>query len=364
MSEEKKLVPALGLACNDTKGTHIAHKFFRRAVGANDVHIKISYSGICHSDIHTGLSEWGPKDYPLVVGHEILGNVVAVGSGVSKFKVGDVAGVGCFTDSCRSCENCKEGDEQYCCGAGGFHGTYGSKRDESIAPGGVTQGGYSSDIVVDENYVIKIPENLNCAAAAPLLCAGITCYSPFKHFGLQSGQTLGVVGLGGLGHMAVKIAKAMGCTVVVLSRSAGKAEEAKRLGADKFVISTNEDEMKAAARTMHMIYDSVAFPHDVAGLLNLLKSSGTLCLVGGIPDEIKGVSSFKLLGRRLKLVGSCIGGIRETQEMIDFCSKHNITSDIELIPANTESVEKAWKRAIASDVKFRFVIDTAATLKE
>lgn len=289
---------------------------------------------------------------------------MAIGSAVTKFKVGDVAGVGCLVDACRNCENCKEGDENYCSGAGGFHGTYGSKRPESLHPGGVTMGGYSSDIVVDENFVLHIPANLNCAAAAPLLCAGITCFSPFKHYGLKAGQTIGVVGCGGLGHMAVKIAKAMGCTVVVVSRSAGKREEAMKLGADKFLISTNPDEMKEAAQSMHFIYDSIAFEHDMPSLLALLKNSGTLCLVGGVPDPMTGVSPFALIVRRLKIVGSCIGGIAETQEMLDFCGKHNIVADIELIPADPVEVNKAWVRAEKSDVKFRFVIDTAKTMKQ
>jgi len=367
MSEEKNLVPTLGLAASDTTGKMIKHKFFRRAIGANDIHIQISYSGICHSDIHTGKGEWGPKEYPLVVGHEIIGNVVAVGSSVSKFKVGDVAGVGCFLDSCRSCTECKEGDEQYCTGPGGFTGTYGSKRDESLHPGGQTHGGYSKDIVIDENYALSVPANLNCPAGTPLLCAGITCYSPFVHYGLKKGMTLGVVGLGGLGHMAVKIGLAMGCNIVVFSTSPGKEPEAKAMGPEgavKFVVSKDEGQMKAQAKSCNMIYDSVSAKHPLKPYLNCLRSSGTLIMVGGVPDKFSDIGSFDLLPRRLKVGGSCIGGIRETQEMLDFCSKHNVTCDVEVIKAEPELVDKAWDRAVKGDVKFRFVIDTAATLKE
>lgn len=350
------------IACNDTTGKMIRHTFNRRAVGPSDVHIKVSYSGICHSDIHTGLGEWGPKAYPLCVGHEILGQVVAVGDKVSKFKVGDCAGVGCFTDSCRKCEECIDGEENYCSGPGGMHGTYGSTRPEELHPGGVSQGGYCSDIVVDENYVIRVPEKFNKAAAAPLLCAGITCYSPFVKAGLKSGMKLGVVGLGGLGHMAVKIGVAMGCEVTVMTRGTGKKDLALSMGASIVVDSTNEDEMKAQAKTLHVIYDSVAFDHDIHPYLNLLKAQGTIIMVGGVPKGAMPAGSFALIGRGLKVVGSCIGGIRDTQAMIDFCAEKDIVSDIELIAATPEEVEAAWQRTIKGDVKFRFVIDTAKTL--
>jgi uncharacterized zinc-type alcohol dehydrogenase-like protein len=295
------------------------------------------------------------------VGHEILGKVVAVGAGVTKFKVGDDAGVGCFTDSCRTCEECVGDNEQYCSGPGGMVGTYGSARPESMHPGGQTMGGYCSDIVVDQNYVITIPAGFTSAAVAPLLCAGITCYSPFVHYGLKAGMTLGVAGLGGLGHMAIKIARAMGCNVVVMTRTAAKKELAMACGATSVVVSGNPDEMKAAAKSCHMIYNSIAFEHDVKQYMDLLKTSGTMIMVGGIPNHLP-VASFDLIPRRLSIVGSCIGGIKETQEMIDFCAKHKIVSDIELIPATPEEVDKAYARTIASDVKFRFVIDTAATL--
>lgn len=350
------------LACKDESGQMIRHTFERRAVGPLDVHIGITYSGICHSDIHTGKGEWGPQSYPLCVGHEILGKVVAVGSRVTKFQVNDIAGVGCFTDSCRSCQECKDGVENYCSGEGGNHGTYGSKRSEDLHPGGVSQGGYSSDIVVDESYVIKVPEKMHLAAVAPLLCAGITCYSPFRHFGIKSGMTLGVAGLGGLGHMAVKIGKAMGCKVIVLTRSENKRESAMALGATKVVITTDEKQMTDAAKSCNFIYNSIAFAHNVKQYMGLLKTSGTMIMVGGVPDVL-GVSSFDLLPRRLSIVGSMIGGIKETQEMIDFCAEHDIVSDIELVPATPEAVDTAWNRAIKADVKYRFVIDTAATLE-
>jgi uncharacterized zinc-type alcohol dehydrogenase-like protein len=349
------------LAAKNNTGKMINHTIQRRAVGEEDVHIKISYSGICHSDIHTVKDEWGKKQYPLCVGHEIIGKVVAVGDKVTKFKVGDIAGVGCFVDSCRNCDECKDGVEQYCSGPGGMHGTYGSTQPEAKHPGGFTHGGYSSDIVVDQNYTIKVPENLNCAAAAPLLCAGITCYSPFMHYGLKAGMKLGVVGLGGLGHMAVKIAKAMGAEVTVITRSESKKESALKLGAKNVVISTNDKEMEDAAKSLHMIYNSVAFDHDQKPYLNLLKSSGTMIMVGGVPKSFQ-FSAFHLIPRRLVVGGSCIGGIKETQDMIDFCSKHNIVSDIELIPATPEAVDTAYERTINADVRYRFVIDTAATM--
>lgn len=357
------MIEALGVCCVDKTGKMERQKFNRRPVGDHDINIKVSYSGICHSDIHTALGDWGEKSYPLCVGHEILGEVVSVGKDVTKFKVGDIAGVGCFVDSCRSCEECGDGFEQYCTGEGGMHGTYGSKRSEDLHPGGQTMGGYSSAIVIDANYALKVPANLNCAAAAPLLCAGITCYSPFKFYGLKAGMKLGVIGLGGLGHMAVKIAVAMGCEVTVLSRSAGKEEMAMKLGAAHFLISTDPEQMKKARRSLNMIYDSIAFFHEVAPYLDLLKAQGKLIMVGGVPESFK-LSSFQLLPRRLSVGGSCIGGIKETQEMLDFCGEHNITAEIELIPATPEAVEAAWQRTIKSDVKFRFVIDTAATLKD
>eukprot|EP00286_Rhodomonas_abbreviata_P016264 CAMPEP_0181328840 /NCGR_PEP_ID=MMETSP1101-20121128/22961_1 /TAXON_ID=46948 /ORGANISM="Rhodomonas abbreviata, Strain Caron Lab Isolate" /LENGTH=355 /DNA_ID=CAMNT_0023437817 /DNA_START=13 /DNA_END=1080 /DNA_ORIENTATION=+ len=355
------MISAKCLACKDATGAMISHTIQRRAVGSKDVHIKISYSGICHSDIHTGLGEWGPQQYPLCVGHEILGKVVAVGDAVTKVKVGDCAGVGCMVGSCRTCPECKDGDEQFCTG-GGMVGTYASKQPEELQPGGVTQGGYSSDIVVDEHFVINVPENMHVAAAAPLLCAGITCYEPFVKNGMKAGDHLGVVGLGGLGHMAVKIGKAMGLIVTVITRDSKKVEMAKAMGATNVVISSDEAAMAAAAKSLHFIYNSIAFDHNVEMYMNLLKNQGTMILVGGVPKGAMPGGSFALIGRGLKLSGSLIGGIKQTQDMMDFCAKNNILCDIELIPAKPDAVDAAWKRTIASDVKFRFVIDTAATM--
>ena len=282
---------------------------------------------------------------------------------MTRFAVGDVAGVGCFTDSCRACEECVAGEEQFCSGPGGMHGTYGSERPEALHPGGVTQGGYSSDIVVDENYVIKVPRKMHVAAAAPLLCAGITCYSPFLKYGVKAGTNLGVVGLGGLGHMAVKIGAAMGANVTVLTRSPAKRELALAMGASKVIISTSADEMASAAKSLHVIYNSIAFPHDIHPYLNLLKSQGTIVMIGGVPEGAMPKGSFALIGRGLRVAGSLIGGIRDTQAMIDFCAEHDILCEIELVPATPDAVDVAWERAIAADVKFRFVIDTAATLE-
>jgi len=349
------------IACKDETGKMIRTTIQRRAVGPKDVHIAVSYSGICHSDIHTGLGEWGPKSYPLCVGHEVLGTVVAVGSDVTKFKVGQIAGVGCMVDSCQECEECQEGDEQFCSN-GGFTGTYGSKGPEELYPGGQTQGGYSSDIVVKEAFCIAIPDKMHVAAAAPLLCAGITCYSPFVKHGLKAGMHLGVIGLGGLGHMAIKIGKAMGCIVTVVTTSPAKKELALKMGASRVVVSSDEAQMKAAARSLHFVYNSIAFDHDVQQYLNLLKNQGTMLLVGGVPKGAMPAGSFALIGRGLKMAGSLIGGIKQTQEMIDFCAEHDILSEIELVPATPEAVDVAWQRTIKADVKFRFVIDTAATL--
>jgi len=349
------------LACKDASGKMMLHKIHRRAVGPKDVHISVTYSGICHSDIHTGKGEWGAKQYPLCVGHEILGRVVAVGSEVTKLKVGDIAGVGCMVDSCGTCEECSDGDEQFCSG-GGFTGTYGASGPEEKYPGGVTQGGYSSDIVVQESFAIVMPEKMNVAAAAPLLCAGITCYSPFKQHGIKAGDHLGVVGLGGLGHMAIKIGVAMGCVVTVITQSPAKKELALKMGASRVVVSSDADEMKAAARSLHYIYNSIAFDHDVQAYLNLLKNQGTMILVGGVPVGAMPAGSFALIGRGLKMCGSLIGGVAATQQMIDFCAEHDILAEIELVPATPEAVDVAWERTIKSDVKFRFVIDTAATL--
>ncbi|MFN8288523.1 MAG: NAD(P)-dependent alcohol dehydrogenase [Chitinophagales bacterium] len=321
----------------------------RRSVGEKDIEIDILYCGICHSDLHTARNEWGGTVYPSVPGHEIVGKIVAVGSGVTKFKVGDLAGVGCLVDSCRHCEQCKEGYEQYC--ENGFTGTYNSI-DKHI--GGRTFGGYSESVVVDESFVLRLPENLDLAATAPLLCAGITTFSPLSHWKVGPGQKVGVVGIGGLGHMAVKIAAAMGAHVVVITSSAGKIEDAKRLGAHEVILSSKEEEMAKHANTLHFILDTVSAPHDINAYLRLLKTDGSLVLVGA-PTEPLPVQSFSLILKRKSFSGSLIGGIAETQEMLDFCGKHNITSDIELI--SIDRINEAYERLLKSDVRYRFVID-------
>ncbi|GMH74676.1 hypothetical protein TrST_g3996 [Triparma strigata] len=352
------------VSCADTSGKHIFHSFNRRSPLPSDVHIKIRYSGVCHSDIHCGRGDWGPKSYPLCTGHEILGEVVNVGAEVSKVNIGEVAGVGCFVDSCRGCEECKEGEENYCSGPGGFRGTYAHKEREDLVPGGVTQGGYSTDIVVDERYVVKVPEALNRAEAAPLLCAGITCFAPFIQAGVRPGMKVAVAGLGGLGHMAVKIAKKLGAEVTVLTRSQSKVESALAMGASKVVVTTNEEEVKAAAKSVNLVYNCISASHDMVFYLSFLKNRGTMIVVGLPPEPIANLKASALAGRGLSIKGSLLGGIKATQEMIDFCARHNIVSDIELIPATPEAVDVAWERTMKSDVKYRFVLDTAATLEK
>lgn len=319
----------------------------RREVLEHDVEIDILYCGICHSDLHAARNEWGRSQYPFVPGHEIVGRVVKVGVHVKKYKVGDVVGVGCLVDSCRECEYCKEGFEQNC--EKGSIGTYGSP-DKHL--GGQTFGGYSESIVVDENYVLRIPDNLDLAATAPLLCAGITTYSPLRHWKVGKGTKVGVVGIGGLGHMAIKLAKAMGAEVTVFTTSESKKTDALRLGADNVVLSSDTVQMRATQK-LHFIIDTVSAQHDINAYLRLLRVDGTLTLVG-LPDELH-VKPFAIVGGRKSLAGSNIGGIVETQEMLDFCAKHNIVSDIELI--KVQDINNAYERMLKSDVKYRFVID-------
>ena len=323
--------------------------FTRREPGAHDVLIQIDYCGICHSDIHQARSEWGNSTYPMVPGHEIAGHVARVGPQVTKFKVGDLVGVGCFVDSCRTCSSCREGEEQFCEKHLAF--SYNSTEMDEKTP---TYGGYSNQIVVDESYVLRIPSTLPLDGAAPLLCAGITTYSPLRRFGVKSGDRVGVVGLGGLGHMAVKIARAMGAEVTVFSTSPGKEADARRLGAKHFVVSKNPDAMKAVASTFHVIIDTVSGAHDLNTYLNALRRDGTLVVVG-VSVEPAPVATFPLIVGRRRMAGSIIGGIRETQEMLDFCAKHNIPADVEVIPIR--DVEKAYDRTVKGDVRYRFVID-------
>jgi uncharacterized zinc-type alcohol dehydrogenase-like protein len=323
--------------------------FERRDPGPLDVQIEIIFCGVCHSDLHTARNEWHFTQYPCVPGHEIVGRVVKVGGEVKKFKAGDLAGVGCMVDSCRTCSSCQINLEQFCEEGATF--TYSSPDKKH---GGFTFGGYSDGIVVDEAFVLKISDKLDLAATAPLLCAGITTYSPLRHWKVGKGHKVGVVGLGGLGHMALKLAKAFGAEVTLFTTSKGKTEDAQRLGASHVVISKDADAMKKLANSFDFIIDTVSASHDINAYLELLKLDGTLTLVGA-PEQPLSVASFNLIGRRRQFAGSLIGGIKETQEMLDFCAEHNITADIELIPI--QKINEAYERMLKSDVKYRFVID-------
>ncbi len=323
----------------------------RRPVGSQDVRLRITFCGICHSDIHQVFDEWGGSIFPMVPGHEIVGIVEEVGSSVSRYRTGDRVGVGCFVDSCRSCPPCQAGEEQYC--EGGMILTY-NGRDQRGAP---TYGGYSSHIVVDERYVVRIPEALPAAGAAPLLCAGITTYSPLKHWGVGTGQRLGVAGLGGLGHMAVKLGSALGAEVTVLSASPGKRRDAVALGAADFALTTEPETFRKLAKRFDYILDTVSAPHDYNAYVNLLKRDGTLILVGA-PEKPALLEQFPLILQRRRIAGSVIGGIRETQEMLDFCAAHGLTSDVEIIPI--QDVNQAYDRVLRGDVRFRFSIDLAS----
>ena len=326
----------------------------RREPSPEDVEIEILFCGICHSDLHSVRNEWSEfmaTNYPIVPGHEIVGRVTRVGSAVTKFKAGDVAAVGCMVDSDGTCPQCKAGLEQFC---PNMILTFNSP-DKHL--GGFTYGGYSGGIVVDEHFVLRVPSNLNLAGAAPLLCAGITTYSPMHHWGVTKGKKVGVVGLGGLGHMAVKFAHALGAHVVVFTTSPNKKEDALRLGADEVVVSRNADEMKKHAGSFDFILDAVSADHDINAYINLLGIDGNLTLVGA-PAKPLSVPAFGLIARRRSFSGSMIGGIPETQEMLDFCGKHNITADVEVIPI--QKVNEAYERLLKSDVKYRFSIDMAS----
>lgn len=323
--------------------------FERREVGEHDVLIEILYCGVCHTDIHQARNEWENSTYPMVPGHEIVGRVARVGPAVTKFKEGDLAGVGCFVDSCRECSNCRDGEEQFC--ERHTASTYNSTEMDEQTP---TYGGYSSQIVVDEKYTLQIPDNLPLANVAPLLCAGITTYSPLRQYNVREGQQVGVVGLGGLGHMAVKLAHSMGAQVTVFSTSPSKEKDARDLGADNFVVTKDPANLEPLAGKFDLILDAVAAPHDPNIYLNLLRRDGVMVLVGA-PEKPLEVSAFSLIMGRHKLAGSLIGGIRETQEMLDYCAKHNITSDVEVIPI--QQINEAYERAIKGDVRYRFVID-------
>ncbi len=324
-------------------------QFERREVGANDILIEIEYCGVCHSDIHQARNEWGNSIFPMVPGHEIVGRVGRVGAEVTKFKEGDYAGVGCFVDSCGTCENCAADVEQFCqvhCSQ-----TYNSTEMDEKTP---TFGGYSTQIVVKENYALKISDTENLAAVAPLLCAGITTYSPLRKFKVGAGQKVGIVGLGGLGHMGVKFAVAMGADVTVFSTSPSKEADAKKLGAHHFVVSKDAENMKSLGGQFDFILDCVSAEHDLSVYLNLLKLNGTMVLVG-VPEKPAPIHAFSLIQNNRSLAGSGIGGIKETQEMLDFCAEKGITSDIEIIPI--QKIEEAYERTIKGDIRYRFVID-------
>ena len=343
------MIQTKGYAAYDATSDLKPYDFERRDVGPHDVKIEILYCGICHSDLHHVKGEWGEILYPSVPGHEIVGRVVAVGSDVQKFKEGDMAGVGCFVDSCRHCHSCREGLEQYC--ENGFVATYGGQAKDGSAP---TQGGYSNNIVVDEQYVLRVPLHMDLSRVAPLLCAGITTYSPIKEWKIGEGHKVGIVGLGGLGHMAVKIAAAKGADVTVLSTSPEKSKDAYELGAHDFANTRDKEVVKSMANSFDFIINTVSAPHDYNMYMNMLKRDGTMILLGAPPAPAE-IMAGNLLFKRRRLVGSLIGGIAETQEMLDYCATHNILSDVEVIPI--DYVNEAYERMVKGDVKYRFVID-------
>ncbi|MGF6535417.1 putative zinc-type alcohol dehydrogenase-like protein [Paraburkholderia sp. GAS206C] len=337
-------------AASDAQSKLAPFEFQRRELREHDVQMEVLFCGVCHSDLHQARNEWKNSIYPVVPGHEIVGRVTAVGPDVTRHKVGDLVGVGCLVDSCRTCPSCEEGLEQYC--ENGWVGTYnGADR----ITGDITLGGYSTQLVVDEDFVLSVPKNLDPAGTAPLLCAGITLYSPLRTWGAGPGKKVGIVGLGGLGHMGVKLAHAMGAHVVLFTTSQSKVEDAKRLGADEVVISKNPEEMEAHVNSFDLIVNTVAAQHDLNPFLNLLRRDGTMALVGAPEHDHPSPQVFNLIMKRRRLAGSLIGGIAETQEMLDFCGEHGITSDIEVIPM--QQINDAYERMLKSDVKYRFVID-------
>lgn len=336
-------------ASHSPTGALEPYKISRRELLPHDIRIEILFCGICHSDLHQARNEWGATSYPCVPGHEIVGRITEVGAHVKKFKVGDLAGVGCMVDSCRECSSCQENLEQFC--EAGVTFTYNSPDKLS---GGITYGGYSQSIVLDEAFTLHIPKNLDLAAVAPLLCAGITTYSPLRYHGVKKGSKVGIVGLGGLGHMALKISHAMEAHTVLFTTSAAKVADAKRLGAKDVVISTDPTAMKAHTGTFDYILDTVSADHDLNPYLELLKRDATLTVVG-VPPIPAQVAAHNLIAGRKKLDGSLIGGIAETQEMLEFCSAHNIVSDIEII--SIQGINEAYERLLRADVKYRFVVD-------
>lgn len=346
------MIETIGYAAHSSTSPLAPFSFNRRDPGPQDVQIEILYCGVCHSDLHTARNEWTNTTYPVVPGHEIVGRVTKAGAKVRKFKEGDLAGVGCLVDSCRQCESCKAGLEQYC----EVEAIYTYNGPDKVL-GGMTYGGYSKTVVVNEDFVLRLPANLNLPAVAPLLCAGITTYSPLRHWKVQKGQKVGVVGLGGLGHMAVKLANAFGAHVTLFTTSAHKKDDAMRLGAQEVVVSKDQAEMEKGVRSFDFIIDTVSAEHDINSYLNLLKRDGSMVLVGA-PEKPLPLAAFSIIPVRRELAGSMIGGLPETQEMLDFCGEHGITSDIEIIPI--QKINEAYERMLRSDVKYRFVIDMAS----
>lgn len=327
-------------------------EFERKEVGPNQVQIEILYSGVCHSDIHTAKGDWGPATYPLVPGHEIVGRIIKTGENVSKFTIGELAGVGCFVDSCRKCASCKEGEEQFC--EEGMTGTYNSYERGTNIP---TYGGYSTTITVDQDYVLHVSEKLDIKGVAPLLCAGITTYSPLRYLKVGKGHKVAVLGLGGLGHMAVKFASSFGAEVTMMSTSPSKEADAKSLGAHHFALTSDPAVLASLANTFDVIINTVSAKHDYNTYLNLLNKNGTMVIVGA-PPAGEPLNAFTMIMKRRSIMGSLIGGIKETQEMLDYCAEHNITSDVEIIDMNY--INEAYERMNRSDVKYRFVIDMAS----
>ena len=351
------MTKAVGYAASSATAPLANFKFERRDPTARDVQIEILFCGVCHSDLHTVRNEWKGTVYPCVPGHEIIGRVTKVGSGVTKFKEGQTVGVGCLVDSCRDCSECRDGLENYC---NGMVLTYNSP--DKHMPGKMTYGGYSNQIVVDEHFVLRISDKLDPAAAAPLLCAGITTYSPLRHWKVGKGQKVGIVGLGGLGHMGLKFAHALGAQTVLFTTSPGKMEDAKRLGADDVIISKDPDAMKRHAGSFDFILNTVAAPHNLDPFIDSLKRDGTMCLVGAPDSPHPSPNVFGMIFKRRSLAGSLIGGLAETQEMLDFCAERNIVSNVEIIPI--QRINEAYERMLKSDVKYRFVIDMASLRSE
>ena len=344
-------IPAKGYAAQDAQSPLGPFSFNRRVPGPFDVHFEVMYCGVCHSDLHQARNEWGHSIYPMVPGHEIVGRVIAVGAEVRKFRPGDLAAVGCLVDSCRECDNCKQGLEQYC--SNGPVGTYNSYERDGKTP---TYGGYSNQIVVNQDFVLRVPQNLAPEAVAPLLCAGITTYSPLRHWNIGKGHKVGVIGLGGLGHMAVKFASAFGAEVTMLSTSASKEGDAKKLGAHKFALTTDAAQTRPLKGYFDFMIDTVSAPHDYNMYLRMLATNGVHICVGAppTPSEIKAMT---LISNRRSIAGSSIGGLPETQEMLDFCSSYNIVSDVEVIAM--KDINAAYDRMLKGDVRYRFVIDMA-----